>query len=67
MISGLLERRLPGPGTRIVSQQLEFDGRICVGEELTARVTVREKPAEPVSWCSTPRLRWPSAASCGAR
>ena len=43
VISGLLERRLPGPGTRIVSQQLEFDGRIWVGEELTARVTVREK------------------------
>jgi phosphate acetyltransferase len=43
VISGLLERRLPGPGTRIVSQQLEYDGRIWVGEELTARVTVREK------------------------
>ncbi len=43
VISGLLERRLPGPGTRIVSQQLEFDGRIWVGEELTVRVTVREK------------------------
>ncbi len=46
VISGLLERRLPGPGTRIVSQQLEFDGRIWVGEELTVRVTVREKHAE---------------------
>ena len=43
VISGLLERRLPGPGTRIVSQQLEFQGHICVGEELAARVTVREK------------------------
>jgi len=43
VISGLLERRLPGPGTRIVSQQLEFQGRICVGEVLSARVTVREK------------------------
>ena len=46
VISGLLERRLPGPGTRIVSQQLEFDGRIWVGEELAARVTVREKHPE---------------------
>jgi phosphotransacetylase/acyl dehydratase len=45
VISGLLERRLPGPGTRIVSQQLEFQGRICVGEVLSARVTVREKQA----------------------
>ena len=43
VISGLLERRLPGPGTRIVSQQLEFDGRIRVGDELAATVTVREK------------------------
>jgi phosphotransacetylase len=43
VISGLLERRLPGPGTRIVSEQLEYHGRICVGDELAARVTVREK------------------------
>ena len=28
IISGMLERRLPGPGTRIVSQQLEFNGVI---------------------------------------
>jgi phosphotransacetylase/acyl dehydratase len=46
VISGLLERRLPGPGTRIVSQQFEYAGRICVGEELSARVTVREKLSE---------------------
>lgn len=43
VISGLLERQLPGPGTRIVSQQLEFDGRVQVGDELAAKVTVREK------------------------
>jgi phosphate acetyltransferase len=43
VIAGLLERRLPGPGTRIVSQQLEFYGHVCVGEELEARVTVRDK------------------------
>jgi phosphate acetyltransferase len=46
VLSGLLERRLPGPGSRVVSQQLEFDGRICVGEELSATVTVREKHGE---------------------
>jgi phosphotransacetylase/acyl dehydratase len=46
VISGLLERRLPGPGTRIVSQQFEYDGRICVGQELSASVTVREKQGE---------------------
>ena len=43
VISGMLERRLPGPGTRIVSQHLEFDGRIRAGDELAATVTVREK------------------------
>jgi phosphate acetyltransferase len=43
VISGLLERRLPGPGTRIVSTRLEYSGQVRVGEELTASVTVREK------------------------
>ena len=43
IISGLLERRLPGPGTRIVSQQLTFDGRIRVGDRVVASVTAREK------------------------
>jgi phosphate acetyltransferase len=43
VIAGMLERKLPGPGTRIVSQQLHFHGHVCVGEELEARVTVREK------------------------
>ena len=43
VISGLLERRLPGPGTRIVSTRLEYSGQVWVGEELTASVTVREK------------------------
>ncbi len=46
VISGLLERKLPGPGTRIVSQQFEFDGRVHVGDDLSASVTVREKRAE---------------------
>jgi phosphotransacetylase/acyl dehydratase len=46
VISGLLERRLPGPGTRIVSQQLEFAGSVRAGDELSASVTVREKQPE---------------------
>jgi phosphotransacetylase/acyl dehydratase len=46
IISGMLERRLPGPGTRIVSQQLNFDGVIRVGDLVRATVTVREKAAE---------------------
>jgi len=45
IIAGMLERRLPGPGTRIVSQQLDFQGRIRVGDEVTATVTVRGKQA----------------------
>ena len=46
IISGMLERRLPGPGTRIVSQQLEFHGVIRVGDLVRATVTAREKAAE---------------------
>jgi phosphate acetyltransferase len=46
IISGLLERKLPGPGTRIVSQQLEFDGSISVGDHVRATVTARRKYPE---------------------
>jgi len=46
VISGLLERRLPGPGTRIAGTRLDYSGQVRVGEELTASVTVREKRAE---------------------
>lgn len=43
IVAGLLERRLPGPGTRIVAQQLQFDGRVHAGQSLVATVTLREK------------------------
>ena len=43
ILSGLLNRRMPGPGTRIVSQNLEFRGKIRTGEAVTATVTAREK------------------------
>ena len=46
LVSSLVERRLPGPGSRIVAQQLEFAGRLRAGERLSARVTVREKRAD---------------------
>ena len=46
LLSGLLNRRMPGPGTRILSQDLRFDGVISVGPEVTASVTAREKKAE---------------------
>jgi len=43
LISGLLNRRAPGPGTRIVAQNLEFRGRILTGAVVTATVIAREK------------------------
>ena len=46
LLSGLLNRRMPGPGTRILSQELRFDGVISVGSEVTASVTAREKKTE---------------------
>ena len=44
--SYLLNRRLPGPGTTILSQNLRFQGRIKVGDTLSATVTAREKHPE---------------------
>ena len=46
LVSSLVERRLPGPGSRIVAQQLQFAGRIHAGEMLAARLTVVEKHAD---------------------
>jgi phosphate acetyltransferase len=43
IVSGMLTRRLPGPGTTVLEQDLRFDGVIAAGDELTATVTVREK------------------------
>jgi phosphate acetyltransferase len=42
IVSGMLSRRLPGPGTIVLEQQLRFDGVIAAGDELTIQVTVRE-------------------------
>ena len=42
IVSGMLSRRLPGPGTVVLEQQLRFDGVIAAGDELTVEVTVRE-------------------------
>lgn len=46
MISALLNRRLPGPGTRILRQDLRFEGAIRTGETVTVTVVAREKNAE---------------------
>jgi phosphate acetyltransferase len=47
IIAGMLERRLPGPGTRIVSQNFEFLGCLRVGDQVKATVTVLEKLESP--------------------
>lgn len=43
LVSGLLCRRLPGPGTTILRQDLEFSGEVSPSDELTATVTAAEK------------------------
>ncbi len=43
LLSGLLNRKLPGPGTFISDQNLHFEGTLQAGDELTATVTAREK------------------------
>jgi phosphotransacetylase len=45
LVSALLHRRLPGPGTRILAQDLEFSGQLGVGDEITGSVTAKEKRA----------------------
>jgi phosphate acetyltransferase len=46
IIAAVLGTRLPGPGMRIVREDLQFQGRITVGDQLTATVTAREKCPE---------------------
>ncbi len=43
LVSGMLNRRLPGPGTRILAQNLSFAGDLTVGDELAGTVTAIEK------------------------
>lgn len=43
LVTGLLNRRLPGPGTRILAQDLRFSGYLTVGDEVTGTVTALEK------------------------
>lgn len=42
----LLGRRLPGPGTATVAQNLKFQGRLFVGDTVTATITAKEKQIE---------------------
>jgi len=43
LLSGLLNRKLPGPGTSIAAQDLQFSGSVQAGDELVATVTARQK------------------------
>jgi phosphate acetyltransferase len=43
IVSGLLNRRMPGPGTRIIAQNLRFRGKIVTGETVTATVKALKK------------------------
>jgi phosphate acetyltransferase len=46
LIAAVLGTRLPGPGMKILRENLQFRGRIAVGDKLTATVTVKEKRPE---------------------
>lgn len=46
LVSALLCRRLPGPGTTVLRQELRFEGSVRTGDEVTGTVTAREKRAE---------------------
>jgi phosphate acetyltransferase len=45
LVSALLQRRLPGPGTVIVAQDLRFSGNMRVGDHIAGTLTVKEKRA----------------------
>jgi phosphate acetyltransferase len=42
-VTHLLNRKLPGPGTSVLSHQLRFEGQLAIGDTLTATVTARDK------------------------
>ena len=49
LVSALLQRRLPGPGTVIVAQDLRFSGAMAVGDLIAGTLTVKEKRAAKFS------------------
>jgi phosphotransacetylase/acyl dehydratase len=46
LVSALLQRRLPGPGTVILAQDLRFSGSMTVGDLIAGTLTVKDKRAE---------------------
>ena len=45
LVSGLINRQLPGPGSRVVAQYLHYQGRVAVGDSVIVNLTLREKSA----------------------
>jgi phosphotransacetylase/acyl dehydratase len=43
LVAGLLNRRLPGPGSAIVGTRFTYDGKLVTGDTITATVTARSK------------------------
>jgi phosphate acetyltransferase len=43
LLTALLKRRMPGPGTTIVSKDVRYSGTLALGDELVGTVTAREK------------------------
>ena len=43
LVAAVLGTKLPGPGMRIVDQDLHYEGTVKIGDVLTARVKTREK------------------------
>lgn len=48
LIHGVLKRRLPGPGTRILAHDMRYDYDVQVGDELNATIRVDSKQAPNV-------------------
>ncbi len=46
LVSSLVNRKLPGPGSAIVGTRFRYTGRIRIGDEVTATVTAKAKHAE---------------------
>jgi phosphate acetyltransferase len=46
LVAGVLNRRLPGPGSAIIGTHFRYDGKVLAGDTLTVTVTVREKHAD---------------------
>jgi len=46
LVAGLLNRRLPGPGSAIVGTRLHYAGKVRAGDTLTVVVTARAKHAQ---------------------